>query len=179
METPAPDKTRMSALRNLRMLTRYNAWANDRLYDALAKLPESEVLADRGAGSMLKTLNHAFVVDQVWKGHLESRPHGYKALNTPTLPALAELRAAQAGSDAWYQACADALTEAAHDEAIRFAFVDGGAGEMRRGDMLLHVVNHKTYHRGYVAQMLYQTSLKPPTIDITVFLRDAADRMAA
>jgi len=161
------------------MLTRYTAWANERLYDALAKLPGSEVLAERGAGSMLKTLNHAFVVDQVWKGHLEGRPHGYKALNTPALPALSELRAAQAASDAWYQACADALTEAAHDEVIRFAFVDGGPGEMSRGDMLLHVVNHKTYHRGYVAQMFYQAGLKPPTMDITVFRRDAADRMGA
>ena len=39
-------------------------------------------------------------------------------------------------------------------------------------EMLLHVVNHKTYHRGYVAQMLYQASVRPPTMDLPVFLRD-------
>ena len=54
----------MSALRNIRMLTRYTAWANVRLFDTLSKLPDREVTAQRsdGAGSMVKTLNHAYVV---------------------------------------------------------------------------------------------------------------------
>ena len=43
---------------------------------------------------------------------------------------------------------------------------------MTRGDMLLHVVNHKTYHRGYVADMLCQVPARPPTMDLPVFLRD-------
>jgi uncharacterized damage-inducible protein DinB len=44
---------------------------------------------------------------------------------------------------------------------------------MRRGDILLHIANHKTYHRGYVADMLYESGLKPPTMDLPVYLRDA------
>ncbi len=44
---------------------------------------------------------------------------------------------------------------------------------MTRGDMLLHVVNHKTYHRGYVADRLYQAGSRPPVMDLPVFLRDA------
>jgi len=40
------------------------------------------------------------------------------------------------------------------------------------GDMLLHIVNHKTYHRGVVADMLYQAKSKPPVMDLPVFLRD-------
>ncbi len=39
--------------------------------------------------------------------------------------------------------------------------------------MLLHIANHKTYHRGYVADMLYESGLRPPTMDLPVFLRDA------
>ena len=60
----------------------------------------------------------------------------------------------------------------AHAEVVDFRFVDGGAGAMTRGDMLLHVVNHKTYHRGYVADMLYQAGSRPPVMDLPVFLRD-------
>jgi len=164
----------MSALRNIRMLTRYTAWANARLFDALAGLPEGEPAAKRatGFGNMLHTLNHAYVIDRIWQAHLEGRVHGFKARNTDTHPPLAELRAAQRRLDEWYMSYADALCEQTHDEIVRFTFVGGGAGAMSRGDILLHVVNHKTYHRGYVADMLYQVPARPPTMDLPVFLRD-------
>lgn len=72
---------------------------------------------------------------------------------------------------------ADELSNDRHDQVIDFKFVDGGSGEMTRGDMLLHVVNHKTYHRGYVADMLYQAGARPPAMDLPVFLRDASLRL--
>ena len=36
----------------------------------------------------------------------------------------------------------------------------------------LHLANHTTYHRGYIANMLYQVRAHPPTTDLTVFIRD-------
>ena len=164
----------MSALRNIRMLTRYSAWADARLFDALAGLPAGEAAAPRttGFGNMVNTLNHAYVVDLIWKAHLEGVPHGLTKRITDTQPALPALRDAQAGIDAWYIAYADHLTDDMHHETVQFRFVDGGPGAMARGDMLLHVVNHKTYHRGCVADMLYQASFKPPVMDLPVFLRD-------
>ena len=44
---------------------------------------------------------------------------------------------------------------------------------MRRSDILLHVVNHATYHRGHIAMMMYGMSTSPPTTDLPVFLREA------
>lgn len=163
-----------SAIRHIRMLARYTAWANARLLDVLAALPAGEATTRRstGFGTMVNTLSHAWVVDQIWQAHLEGRPHGFTARNTEAEPALATLRAGQAALDAWYVAYADGLTDAMHDEVVHFEFVDGGAGAMTRGDILLHVVNHKTYHRGYVADLLYQTGSRPPVMDLPVFLRD-------
>lgn len=153
------------------MLARYSAWANARLFGALAALP-----ADAPAlGGMVKTLNHAYVVDLIWKAHLSGKSHGFTERNTEVQPTLQALREAQATSDDWYIACADGLSESAHDEVVHFNFVDGGAGAMSRGQMLLHIVNHKTYHRGYVAQMLYGMGAKPPVMDLPVFLRDAPE----
>jgi uncharacterized damage-inducible protein DinB len=158
----------VTALANLRMLMRYTAWADARLFDALADLPgDTPALA-----GMVKTLNHAYVVDLIWKAHLEGRSHGFRERNTELQPGLQELREAQAGSDHWYTACADGLSEAAHDEIVHFRFVDGGAGALSRGQMLMHIVNHKTYHRGYVAQMLYDMGSRPPVMDLPVFFRD-------
>jgi uncharacterized damage-inducible protein DinB len=158
----------VTAIDKLRMLMRYTAWADARLFDTLAALPhDTPALA-----GMVKTLNHAYVVDLIWKAHLEGKPHGFRERNTETQPGLQQLREAQAGSDRWYIAYADGLSEAAHDATLSFRFVDGGAGAMTRGDMLLHVANHKTYHRGYVAQMLYDRGSRAPVMDLPVFFRD-------
>ena len=166
----------MSLTRNIRMLTRYSAWANDRLFDTLAALPEGEATAKRltGFGNMVNTLNHAYVVDLIWQAHLQGRPHGFTSRITETQPSLEELRSAQAEIDQWCITYSNKLSDEAHDQVVLFKFVDGGLGAMTRGDILLHVVNHKTYHRGYVADLLYQAGSRPPVMDLPVFLRDAA-----
>lgn len=163
-----------AAIRHLRMLTRYTAWANARLFETLAGLPDGMLGAPRptGGGSMGSILSHAWVVDQIWQAHLVGRAHGYTTRNTDRELSLEALQAGQATLDQWYIAYADGLSDAAHDEVVSFQFVDGGPGAMRRGDILLHVVNHKTYHRGYVADWLYHAGRRPPVMDLPVFLRD-------
>ena len=163
-----------AALRTLRMMSRYTAWANTRLFETLAALPAGEATARRNHGqhSMVGTLAHAWVVDQIWQAHLQGRTHGYTTRQPASEPALAQLQQDQAGLDRWYIDYADGLDAAGQAEVLDFRFVDGGAGRMCRGDMLLHIVNHKTYHRGYVADMLYQAGQRPPVMDLPVFLRD-------
>ncbi|MEK9951856.1 MAG: DinB family protein [Curvibacter sp.] len=170
-----------AALRQLRLLTRYTAWADTRLYEALAALPAGELTArhNQGRHSMVGTLAHIWVVDRIWQAHLQGRAHGYTTRQPAQEPALEQLRQDQAGLDGWYIACADDLDAAGLAREIDFRFVDGGAGRMSRGDMLLHIVNHKTYHRGYVADMLYQAGFKPPVMDLPVFLRDVPQTGAA
>jgi len=158
-----------------RTLTRYNAWANRRIFDAVAALPEGEAVKPRPSvfKNMVHTLNHAYVIDRIFQAHLERREHGYAARNTPSHPPLAELWRAQQEIDRWYVAAYDAMDDLQLAEKLRFAFVGGGEGVMTRGEILLHLVNHKTYHRGYVAQMIYEVPARPPVMDLTVFLRDA------
>lgn len=38
--------------------------------------------------------------------------------------------------------------------------------------MILHVVNHGTYHRGLVSDMMYQVPAVPKANDLTVYLKD-------
>jgi uncharacterized damage-inducible protein DinB len=165
----------MSETHQLRMLTRYNAWANARLFDAVAALPAGEASSPRKTifGNMVQTLNHDCVVDQIWQAHLEGRPHGFTARVTQPEPALGELRENQARIDRWFVDYSDQLAPEKRDEVVHFTFVDGGAGALTRSEILLHVVNHKTYHRGFVADMLCQAGVRPPVMDLPVFLRDA------
>jgi uncharacterized damage-inducible protein DinB len=154
---------------------RYNAWANARIFEAVAALPAGEASAPRKTifGTMVQTLNHDFVVDQIWQAHLEGRAHGFAARVTQPEPALSDLQQGQQRLDRWFVSYADRLPEQALDEVVNFRFVDGGAGALTRAEMLLHVVNHKTYHRGFVADMLCQVGVRPPVMDLPVFLRDA------
>lgn len=166
----------MSLLRTIRTLTRYNAWADRLIYAAVAELPEGEATRPRATlfRNMVLTLNHNYIIDRIFQAHLEGREHGYTARNTPEHPPLAELGAAQAVLDDWYIAWSDRVTPGALEERIEFSFVDGGEGAMTRAEMILHVVNHTTYHRGFVADLFYQVPARPPTTDLPVFLRDVA-----
>ena len=157
----------------LSTLMRYKAWANELVFAAAAKLPEAELTAPRKIvfGSLLRTLNHVHAMDEVWRAHLEGRPHGYTTRNPDACPPLAELHEAQRAMDAWWVDYAAALSEARQEEVVSFRFIGGGPGAMTRRDILLHVANHATYHRGNVAAMMYQAGTPPPTTDLPVFLR--------
>jgi uncharacterized damage-inducible protein DinB len=155
----------------LQTLMRYKAWANELVFAAAAKLPEAELTAPRKIvfGSLLRTLNHVYAMDEVWRAHLEGRSHGYTTRNPEACPALGELREAQTATDAWFVRYADSLSR--EEEVVEFRFIGGGAGAMTRRDILLHVANHGTYHRGNVAAMMYQAGVAPPTTDLPVFLK--------
>jgi len=157
-----------------RTLTRYNAWANQLLFAAVAALPEGEAVKPRRSvfRNMVHTLNHNYVIDRIFQAHLEGRSHAYSARNTPDHPPLAELWRAQEDLDHWYIDWSDRIADAALGEKVKFTFVGGGEGAMTRGEMLQHLVNHTSYHRGFVAQMMYEVPARPPTTDLTVFLRD-------
>jgi uncharacterized damage-inducible protein DinB len=155
----------------LRTLMRYKAWANELVFDAAARLPEAELTAPRKIvfGSLLRTLNHVYAMDEVWRAHLEGRPHGYSTRNPEACPPLPALRAAQKAMDDWFVGYADSPFD--ENEMVQFRFIGGGPGAMTRRDILLHVANHGTYHRGNVASMMYQAGMPPPTTDLPVFLK--------
>jgi uncharacterized damage-inducible protein DinB len=157
-----------------RMLARYNAWANRLIFDAVAALPEGEATRERGSlfKNMVHTLNHNHVIALIWRAHLEGREHGFAARNTVDHPPLGELHAAQQATDRWYLDWADSLSESVLGENVSFTLIGGNRGTMTRGEILLHVVNHTTYHRGFVADMFYQVPARPPTTDLPVFLRE-------
>ena len=169
----------MPSLRDTRMLMRYAAWADARLFDALRSVPPSIIDQPRlgRPGGLISTLAHIYVVDRIWRAHLEGKLHGFRTRNLDQPITLTELESAQKLENHWYITFVDAQSEGSLAQVINFSFVDGGEGSLSRGDMLLHVSNHKTYHRGYVADMLYESGLKPPTMDLPVFLRDAPPQL--
>lgn len=157
-------------------LAGYKAWANQLTFAAVQALPVGEAIKERPTRykNMVYTLNHVYVIDRIFQAHLTQQPHSYTARNTATCPTLAALWESVQTLDQWYLDYVDSVSEAALLDVVPFQFVDGGAGAMRRSEMILHVVNHGTYHRGLVSDMMYQVPAIPPANDLTVYLRDVA-----
>ena len=154
------------------MLMAYKAWANALTFASVEEMGEAEASRHRPTRweSIAYTLSHVWVVDDLFRCHLEGRPHGYTFRNTPERLTGADLAARQRAMDAWYIAYAEGLSDG--DQVVEFEYVGGGAGRMTRAEILLHIVNHGTYHRGLVSDMMYQIPITPHTNDLTVFLRD-------
>jgi uncharacterized damage-inducible protein DinB len=158
---------------SVQTLTRYKAWADQVFLSVVTGLPESELAAPRPIifGSLIRTLNHSYSMDYVWQSHLIGKPHGLTTRNPVDHPSIQDLVALQRQMDAWYVDYADSLSHIQLVEMVEFEFIGGGMGVMSREDILLHVVNHTTYHRGHVADMLYHLNVFPPATDLPVFLR--------
>ena len=160
---------------SVQTLTRYKAWADDTFLSVVENLPESDLVAPHPIvfGNMIRTLNHSYSMDFVWQCHLLGRPHDLATRNPADPPPVRQLADSQRRMDIWYVNYADSMSGDQLAEVVEFEFIGGGAGAMSREDILLHVVNHTTYHRGHVADMLYNLHISPPTTDLPVFLRAA------
>ncbi len=165
----------MSPAKDLRTITRYKAWADNRLYESLASVSKAALVTERKTplGSIMSTLNHVYAMDLVWQAHLEGKSHGFSTRRPEIFGEFSSLRVAQEEIDRWYVAYAAELESEAINAVIDFEFIGGGQGSMTRSEILLHVVNHTTYHRGHITVAMLQipAPLPPPT-DFPVFLRE-------
>jgi uncharacterized damage-inducible protein DinB len=161
---------------HLRMLAKYRAWADKLTFDAVAALPPGEASKERQTlfKSIVGMLNHTHVVDLFWQAHPEGRHHGFGARDLVLYRDIAELWVAQQQINGWFIAWAEAQSDRGFDEIVHFTFTSGEAGAMTRGDILLHVVNHATYHRGWVAEIFFAVPAKNPTTDLPVYLGELA-----
>lgn len=164
----------MDVRERLLTLVSYKAWANQITFSAVSDLPEGEAVKQRMTrfGNMIHTLNHVYVIDDIFKHHLLSMPHSYRARNTEFHPPLPALWKKQKEMDVWYVNYVQSLLNDEFSEIVEFEFVGGGSSSMSRTDIILHVVNHGTYHRGFVGDMMYQVPATPPANDFPVYLRE-------
>jgi uncharacterized damage-inducible protein DinB len=148
----------------------YKAWANSELFTLLATLPaeRSEELH-----TCIRTLNHIYVVDRLFRAHLSGESRPFAATNTKATPSLGQLRDDVEATDAWYKKYVSLLSAAELSETLDFAFTDGDRGRMSREEVLLHVLTHGGYHRGNVGQVLKSISVAPPRDLYTKFLHQS------
>lgn len=154
----------------IQTLFTYKSWANAELFAALQKLPAEH--ADP-LHTCIRTLNHIYVVDRLFRARLAGEPSPFHATNTKETPTLPQLAADVAETDAWYVTYVSELTDPALSRVLSFTFADGDAGQMSVEEILLHVSTHGAYHRGNVGQVLKSIDIAPPRDLYTKFLHQA------
>ena len=156
------------SLDTLRQHLEYHGWATRRVLEAAAALSEEQLARDFGTAdrSVVGTLAHICHADRIW---LE-RVHG--RLN----PARSEARLAAlqgewpAVLEGWGQWAAG-LTDEAAREPLAYQDLRGRAWRTAPWEIVLHLVNHGTHHRGQVAGFLRAMGHTPPPLDLIAFYR--------
>lgn len=152
-------------------LLAYKRWANFRVFDALKAVPDSTLTKPQKTkfGSIIATAQHVLNMDVVWRARLLSADHAIRSRTPKSVFPIERLSNEQERLDVWFL---NSLADISLDQVVRFAFLDGQIGEMSASDILIHVVNHGTYHRGHIADMLYNEGAVPPITDYPVFVRE-------
>jgi uncharacterized damage-inducible protein DinB len=152
---------------------RFSAWATGRLLDAAAALPAEELRRDRGAshGGIEGTLAHVFQADRAWLSRLTENPHRMAMQDPGEVHDLPFLRGAWPDLHGKWLAWAGS---AIPDDVIWYKNLAGREFQNPVWQIVLHVVNHATQHRGQVSAMLRMAGVAPPATDLIAFYRESA-----
>jgi uncharacterized damage-inducible protein DinB len=148
---------------------RYSAWASRKIMEAVRALPEADFQKPVGVshGSLQGTLAHILYADWIWFTRVIA------PMEEPGQTREALERIWPELQDKWV-----AWAEGASDEEMNrlVQYESRLYGQMTRPvwQILLHLVNHATLHRGQAMSMLRQTGIVPPHIDFMNFYPEAA-----
>jgi uncharacterized damage-inducible protein DinB len=160
-----------------RTFGRYNAWANELIYDAAAKLTPEQYRADRGVffKSLHGTLNHLLLTDRVWMHRFTGEGTPATRLDAVLYDAFEDLQAARRAEDARIVGYVDGLTDAKIAGTIKFRRVSTPEEfEEPLAPMLAHWFNHQTHHRGQAHAVLTGLTGKAPELDLLFYQRQVA-----
>jgi uncharacterized damage-inducible protein DinB len=167
----------MTAAAHYWMFGHYNAWANSRLYEAVAQLSTEQYRADRGAffKSVHGTLNHLLVTDRIWMRRFTGEGEAPDRLDAILFEAFEGLRAARETEDRRIVGFVDGLDDGRIAGTIRYRRVFSPEEfEQQLAPALAHWFNHQTHHRGQVHALLTGLVGKAPELDLLYFQRLSA-----
>lgn len=155
----------------LRLHLDYSAWATARLMASAAALSEEERNRDFKTSDrcVLDTLVHVFAADRVWLARIqgqtrasfidaEDRNFGRLQQQWPAL------------HERWKEWAAPWTDESAA-EMIAYQDMKGNPYRQPLWQIVLHVVNHGTHHRGQAAGFLRAMGYPPPALDLIAYYR--------
>ena len=162
----------MSLLSNLQLMSQYNQWMNQKVYQTAQELGE-KIKQDRGAffGSLLGTLNHIYVADIIWLRRFAKHSKQYQSLqDLPELANYTELRQTVADNleslDELRQELDNVIINWCQEidpedleSNLQYTDAKGNLYNKNFGQLIHNLFNHQTHHRGQATTLISQEGL--------------------
>jgi len=157
-----------------RQLAAYNRWANARLYAAALDLSELSYRLHIGVffGGLHGTLNHLLLTDRLWLKRLTGEGNHPKQLDAILYEDRFELTRARIAEDERLIQVVEKYDDAALQSLHSYQTTSGMPQTQVLADILMHIFNHQTHHRGQAhACLSILTGSEPPSLDLLAFQR--------
>jgi uncharacterized damage-inducible protein DinB len=181
-------------LADIRTLYAYNRWANDRLFSALGKLSDEKFNAPTASSfpSLQETVFHILFAEWLWlKRWQGTSPRAavadpdassatWDTLSPGGIPpakelsTVAALRSFADSIESERQEFIGALDEKTLSARLDFKDMGGNPYSEPLVQLMQHLVNHGTYHRGQITTMLRQIGAETAALDMLYFYREQA-----
>ena len=157
------------------LMADYNRWANARLYEAAASLSEEQFRRPVGVyfKTLMGTLNHLLVADRIWMHRLDRTGTHPEKLNAIVFEDLTALRAAREVEDQRIVRYIEGRSDADFDVVWEYRTLSGAPQQQRIRDILAHLFNHQTHHRGQAHAALTLLGIREPVaLDLLIMQRE-------
>lgn len=142
--------------------------ANDRTLDSLASVPAIQQTSEAYQRA-LGVMAHVMIAKRVWM--LRIRGEAWKVDDWFPAQAIDQTRKDAADLDAIWRGYLNDLPDGAFDRAVTYRMSDGTEAESKVADIVAHVFNHATYHRGQIARIVHQLGGTRAATDLIIFTR--------
>ena len=153
----------------LKQYATYNVWATQRLLDAILALPEEKQMAEvpSSFNSLYKTVLHMLDAESIWWQRMKMQERIIRPsqdFNGTMQDAATKLLQQSKQWEEWVGNATDMVL----DHVFQYQNIKGEQLKMPIYQMLLHVNNHATFHRGQLINMLRQLNAeKIPNSDFS------------
>lgn len=170
----------MTRLEEIRELYRFNAWAQERMFAVTETLSADEISHDLNSSfaSIRETLIHAVGAEWVWLTRWQgTSPTVFP--NADDLKTNDDILTRWRGINAERDSFLNSLDEKSLDDVVEYTSFAGKHFAFPCWQMLRHVVNHATYHRGQIMTMLRQLGHNAKSTDMILMYQEESPAPSA
>lgn len=179
----------MSLLSNLQLMSQYNQWMNQKIYQVAQQLGNDQIQQDQGAffNSLFGTLNHIYVADLIWLRRFAQHQKKYSSLNQlPELSSYTTLNQTVANQikilnqlrqelDTIIINWCQEVDAQDLEDSLSYTDTKGNIYQKNFGQLIHHFFNHQTHHRGQATTLINQQGLDVGVTDLLKIISEQQD----
>lgn len=148
----------------------YKRWADLRTLEAIDCIDKTEYF--KSFTFVVQQTNHLLIIEELFKARLLNEALPHENTNSVIVPEFSQLKQRLSVSYDWYLSFVSNLDEEGKQEKVSFIFADGKRGSMTVSEILFHVVNHGSYHRGAISHALDLAQVAHPVDGYAIYIHE-------